>query len=525
MMRSKVTTLTLSTLLTAVSSHPQFSLPGQDVRDIFLSGGTQGRFGEGGAYSADSSASIDPNADILVEIVKGSATLTSDYNTNQVSQAQVESDRTFEDCSDYTEQLGYECVPYYQCSNGSIITDGAGLIDIRNGFAALNPEESKCPGFLDVCCKDPEFIPPPPKVRYTPQCGRRNNNGLGARIQGFKEGESQMGEWPHMCAILREEGGVKTFQCGASLISPSVVLTAAHCVQKFRDSPGQLVVRCGEWDTQTDTEPFPHQDRLVTKLTVHPEFNARSLANDYAVLFTTADFVLDYNVDTICLPRPGENFDGRRCFATGWGKDKFGATGQYQVVLKELEIPMVESRLCQEKFRATRLGKRFRLDPSFICAGGEPGQDTCQGDGGGPLVCPSTTRPDTYTQAGIVAWGVGCGGDTPGAYAAVSQAVCWMDRVVSCNTPVPPCTGPSPCLTQPDSALGYTKAECGDDLDRTLARLANYPSRVRAVLEQQYRSCTVNYRDNIVINNNNNNNNEELFDFSMFERVGNPGRR
>jgi hypothetical protein len=58
-----------------------------------------------------------------------------------------------------------------------------------------------------------------------------------------------------------------------------------------------------------------------------------------------------------------------------------------------------------------------------------------------------------------------------------------------------------------------------------MIRLANYPSRVRAVLEQQYRSCTVNYRDNIVINNNNNNNNEELFDFSMFERVGNPGRR
>ena len=23
-------------------------------------------------------------------------------------------------------------------------------------------EFSKCPGFLDVCCKDPDFIPPPP---------------------------------------------------------------------------------------------------------------------------------------------------------------------------------------------------------------------------------------------------------------------------------------------------------------------------------------------------------------------------
>merc|ERR1712137_571283 len=69
--------------------------------------------------------------------------------------------------------FGYSCVPYYQCSNGSIITDGAGLIDIRNGFGALNPEESKCRGFLDVCCKDPDFVAPPPKPRYASKCGSR----------------------------------------------------------------------------------------------------------------------------------------------------------------------------------------------------------------------------------------------------------------------------------------------------------------------------------------------------------------
>ena len=98
----------------------------------------------------------------------------------------------FETCADYTELLGYECVPYYQCHNGTIITDGAGLIDIRNGFGALAPEDSKCPGFLDVCCKDPDFIPPPPpKIKYSPQSGRRNQNGLGVRIQGFTESESQ----------------------------------------------------------------------------------------------------------------------------------------------------------------------------------------------------------------------------------------------------------------------------------------------------------------------------------------------
>merc|ERR550517_2456939 len=60
--------------------------------------------------------------------------------------AVVEVDTNFENCNEYTEKFGYECVPYYQCHNGTIITDGAGLIDIRNGFGALAPEDSKCPG-------------------------------------------------------------------------------------------------------------------------------------------------------------------------------------------------------------------------------------------------------------------------------------------------------------------------------------------------------------------------------------------
>ena len=116
-------------------------------------------------------------------------------------------DNVFENCADYTESQGYECVPYYQCYNGTIITDGGGLIDIRNGFGILSPEDSKCPGFLDVCCKDPDFVPPPPAPVqvYAPKCGQRHQNGLGARIQGFSEYESQFGEWPHMCAVLAEE--------------------------------------------------------------------------------------------------------------------------------------------------------------------------------------------------------------------------------------------------------------------------------------------------------------------------------
>ena len=70
----------------------------------------------------------------------------------------VTDDTKFEECSYYTSTHGYECVPYYQCEDGEILTDGAGLFDIR--FAAgkptvvvLDASDKKCPGTLDVCCK------------------------------------------------------------------------------------------------------------------------------------------------------------------------------------------------------------------------------------------------------------------------------------------------------------------------------------------------------------------------------------
>merc|ERR1711936_25556 len=422
---------------------PQYA----DQTNQELSGNQLEVFGDSQVEEVDSAHTVKNEAGY---------TAPDDYQETSIgklnSVATTEVDNVFENCADYTASQGYECVPYYQCNNGTIITDGEGLIDIRNGFGILSPEDSKCPGFLDVCCKDPDFTPPPPPpvVKHVPKCGKRHQNGLGVRIQGFKEGESQFGEWPHMCAILSEEqvvdedpgyvGGedpqqvVNLYQCGGSLIAPNVLLTAAHCVHKFQAEPGKLKVRCGEWDTQSQNEPRAHQDRAVHQVDLHPEFNRRNLANDWALLYTTEPFELQEHIDTICLPEPEEVFEGQDCFATGWGKDQFGAAGEYQVVLKEIDLPVVGHQQCQDSLRRTRLGRRFQLDDSFICAGGVAGKDTCKGDGGSPLVCASKEDPFTYVQAGVVAWGIGCGEDaTPGVYASVSKAVCWIDYAMSCH--------------------------------------------------------------------------------------------
>lgn len=78
----------------------------------------------------------------------------------------------------------------------------------------------------------------------------------------------------------------------------------------------------------------------------------------------------------------------------------------YPRILKKIELPTVQHADCQTKMRRTRLGRRFILDNSFMCAGGEAGIDTCKGDGGSPLVCPVAGVQNKYYQAGIVAWGM-----------------------------------------------------------------------------------------------------------------------
>lgn len=154
---------------------------------------------------------------------------------------------------------GYVCVEESRCRGGHVAVagdgdrsvlgvfgdDGAGSLEVRQASVEIDPPMSMCMGDLEVCCREEDVRDAPVTpvdsmrtdldnnltVRYQPSCGRHNVDGVGIRIA---EAEStQFAEWPHMCLLFSGPAttSFNTFQCGASLIAPSLVVTAAHCIE------------------------------------------------------------------------------------------------------------------------------------------------------------------------------------------------------------------------------------------------------------------------------------------------------
>ena len=123
------------------------------------------------------------------------------------------------------------------------------------------------------------------------------------------------------------------------------------------------------------------------------------------------------------VPNKRINFQCR-CWVAGWGRDATKEEGgQFSFIQKKVDVPLYntdrcEARLRQELSKQSQSGRRFQLTPGELCAGGEAGKDSCDGDGGAPLVCQS--RSGNWHVVGLVAWGIGCANpDVPAVYVDV----------------------------------------------------------------------------------------------------------
>lgn len=98
-----------------------------------------------------------------------------------------------------------------------------------------------------------------------------------------------------------------------------------------------------------------------------------------------------------------------------------------------MTLNIINQNLCVQRFAALKSqpGNELLPDvtPSMVCAGilNIGGQDTCQGDGGGPLIHNNSDAG--HVIMGITSWGYGCGHFYyPGVYVRITAHADWIVR-------------------------------------------------------------------------------------------------
>jgi secreted trypsin-like serine protease len=236
--------------------------------------------------------------------------------------------------------------------------------------------------------------------------------------------------------------------CGGSLLTASIVLTAAHCIY---DTDPNCASSCNSNHPvcTSVSDPSPGDgtckldpddvDVVLGRTTLSnesggteqsvqatayqgddgnpPIFNPNSLKNDVGYLVLTTPVTLGPATQTIHIAGGDEQAvwaPSVLAEITGWGSTIFG--GDTVDTLRAASVPVVADSTCS----ATGVYGTFFDPATMVCAGKlSGGVDTCQGDSGGPLEAP--LDGGAYRLVGITSWGFGCAQpNAPGVYSRIA---------------------------------------------------------------------------------------------------------
>ncbi|NXE80370.1 TM11E protease, partial [Cochlearius cochlearius] len=246
-------------------------------------------------------------------------------------------------------------------------------------------------------------------------CGIRRQTFSFVGVERIVGGQrAQDGEWPWQASIQLDG----THRCGASVISNTWLVTAAHCFRGGRD-PRRWTASFGIL-----LRP-PKQKKFVRRIIIHERYSDLIFDHEYdvAVVELASPIEFTSDVHSVCLPEASHVFpDNSSCFVTGWGALENDGECYSVNQLRQAEVKIISTETCNR--RQVYGGV---ITPGMLCAGHLQGQvDACQGDSGGPLV--HVNSRGIWYLVGIVSWGDECGKpNKPGVYTRVTYYRNWIN--------------------------------------------------------------------------------------------------
>ncbi|XP_032684817.1 venom serine protease 34-like [Odontomachus brunneus] len=295
------------------------------------------------------------------------------------------------------------------CGYGTFTSEG---MDVTMNF--ISPYTTKGGTFLCEARAEKPFD------EYNCQCGWKNPS----KIVGGKE--TGINEYPMMAGLV--DGVRAELFCGATIISPKHVLTAAHCVDGRNIK--EIGVLVGEHDITTGTDTPAAKMYPINKWIIHPQY--RDIYNDIAVCEIVGTIDYSIKIGPACLPfqHRYDSFSGSYVTLLGWGLMDFG--GAKSNVLREVDVSVITNQQCAKYYYPNK-----QITRSHMCTY-TSGKDSCQMDSGGPALWEN---PTTYKMVltSIISAGIGCDSGAPSIYTRVGDYIDWIVSV----TPVTCESGPT----------------------------------------------------------------------------------